>query len=152
MDPAQAIDEAGRGKATPFQSRLQRPVRHGSGKQLTTAQIAYRGWAAQASLAQINASPLAAKKAAGGADLVVANATHWVAKSPAAERLGGVLSRPTVRNMRLEVTKQTDHPVARFTRGIPSLTAEKGTVGAKHEAKWFLDQVSSSDGQAFVAV
>jgi hypothetical protein len=146
-DAATNHNEAARGKH-PSQHK---PVALGRGRRsMPDVQICYRAWAAQASLAQSNASPLPLRRTITAANLKVSIATHWVDESPdARERLGGTLSLTTVRNMRQEVEKNSNHPVAMFARGIPPIVAAKGTPEAAKEAAWFLAQLSTRTGHAF---
>jgi hypothetical protein len=123
------------------------PLSYGSGNRpMTVAEVSYRAWSARASLALVHAG-----RDRGDADRTVAEATAWVDDDPeCAARLGGALTPKAVRNMRLAVERNDpDNRIAQFARGIPSL-ADAGRTAAR-QADWFVAQIASPTGQAFLS-
>jgi hypothetical protein len=136
LDPAAAFLEKEQGN----QAELFQADAVGKGERaLTVAEVGYRAWAARAAEAHRLAG-----KSSGEADLVVAEATAWVDDNPAwSARLGGALTKNSVRNMRLLLGR--DHPVAQFARHIVPDTMETSASLAE-QAEWLTAQLASPDG------
>jgi hypothetical protein len=138
---AAAFLDLGAGNVPPLFKRRDQKV---GAPQPTVAQIIFQAWAVRASNALI---AVAGGRGVQKADQRVANTCRWINDNPEMKvRLGGAPSAAAVRNWRLKVMKG-DEPLATFYRGIAVAEAEDGSPDA---AEWYLEQLSSGTGLAFL--
>jgi hypothetical protein len=115
----------------------------GSGdKPMSVAEVRYRAFTGLSSLVMSNTAK-GKRIGVQACDQLVADAVAWVDDDEElARRLGGSLTRNTVRNARLKIAAGKGD-IAVFARGIPlaGMTFE--------QAGWLLEQVASRKGAAF---
>jgi hypothetical protein len=118
------------------------PDRHGA-RRMSVAEIRYRAFVGLASQTR-HRTDEGVREGVGACDQNIATAVTWVDDDPvSAERLGGSLTKNSVRNARLDIENNRG-PIAAYAQAIP---IPEGTV--EERAKWLRIQVDHREGAAY---